>query len=401
MANCYKAIRVGFLILFLFSCFPASAELVQTGRSGVYAKDKLVILPSEDFGTRVDWDTFFYNTFTDLTVGPEGNIFAASSRQHKIFKFSSQGDLIKSFGEKGQGPGDFNGPDNLSILDNKFLVIGEYALSLRISLFDLDGNFFKVLKTKNSVYSPIALKNNHVAYIGKNFRKQGNTTIAIESAIIKRVDNGEESTVVKFEFPIQSLRTGNQSSISLGDDTGGRMFIACSGEGNLLVGNSLLPKIDVYTIEGKKVGSITLNMETIPVTKKLISRFKEYNIELMSKDSQHSKARREETLKTFRKASWDHLFSTNLPFYTELLVDSSGHMLLFRKLDCLGECPVLIQAYSPQGEYISQFELQGGDYSLIIDPRRKHMCFTGDRLIALVQKKNSPEFSLRLIEVQF
>ena len=104
-----------------------------------YRSGSIVLNNSPGFGEATDWKLQFYNTFTDITAAADGSIFAASNRQHTIFKFDSKGALIKSFGQEGQGPGDFNGPGDLSILDGKYLVVGEYALGHRISLFDLAG----------------------------------------------------------------------------------------------------------------------------------------------------------------------------------------------------------------------------------------------------------------------
>ena len=124
----------------------------------VYRAGSIVLKNYPGFGEKTDWTTQFYNTFTDIAVAPDGSIFAASSRQHSIFKFNGDGSLIKTFGQEGQGPGDFNGPGELSILDGDYLVVGEYALGHRISLFDLEGNFVKLLKTEHSTYYPIALR---------------------------------------------------------------------------------------------------------------------------------------------------------------------------------------------------------------------------------------------------
>ena len=401
MENLLKTASASLLALFSISFLLSTANAIQSRIPEAYEGEVIEIVPNEDFGKNVGWDTLFYNTFTDIVVAPDGSIFAASSRQHKIFKFDIQGDLVKSFGEKGQGPGDFNGPDNISILDDKYLVAGEYALSLRISLFDFDGNCVRVLKTNGPTYSPVALREGKVAYIGKSHRGKGNEAIIIDSAIIKDVESGRETTVKKLEYPFTSIRIKNQGSVSMGDDTGGRMFIARSGDGDLLVGSSLSTEIEVYSIEGEKKGSLTLNMEKIAVTNKIISRYKEYHIKSLARDPRHSEGRGREMLKALRKASWDHLFGESLPLYKELLVDSAGNILVFRNSECLGDCPTLIQAYSPQGKYISQFELKGGEYDLIVDPRRKHMCFTEDGLYALVQKRNAAEFSLRLVKVEY
>ncbi|MFW6128679.1 MAG: 6-bladed beta-propeller [Candidatus Aminicenantaceae bacterium] len=153
------------LFLSLIGLFSLASTGNQPEVKDVYKTGIIILKNTPGFGEKTDWDTFFYNTHTDITVAPDGSIFAASSRQHKVFKFDSNGNLIKSFGQKGQGPGDFNVPGDLSILDEKYLVVGKYAGNHRISLFDLEGHFVKVLKTTKSVHYPLALKDGKIAYV--------------------------------------------------------------------------------------------------------------------------------------------------------------------------------------------------------------------------------------------
>ncbi len=48
----------------------------------------------------------FYKPF-DLACDSDGNVYVTDSGNHRIRKFSSDGELLASFGKKGQGPGDF------------------------------------------------------------------------------------------------------------------------------------------------------------------------------------------------------------------------------------------------------------------------------------------------------
>jgi hypothetical protein len=142
-------------------------------------------------------------------------------------------------------------------------------------------------------------------------------------------------------------------------------------------------------------------MEPIPVTKKLIGEYKKYHIDQMSRNSRSSQDRFQETLKQFKKASWDHLFAENLPVYREILVDTEGNLIVFRKTDCLEDCPIFVQIYSPEGEFICETELKEGRFGLTIDPRIKNMCFTSQGLIAMVEVKDVAEFELRVIKVTY
>jgi hypothetical protein len=105
--------------------------------AAVYEKAEIEVRPDPGFGQGTDWAAFIENEFNGLAVAPDGSVFLAQQRAHRVHKFDRAGRLIKSFGRQGQGPGDFNFPQYLSILDGKYLVVGERAEGRRISLFDL------------------------------------------------------------------------------------------------------------------------------------------------------------------------------------------------------------------------------------------------------------------------
>ncbi len=367
-----------------------------------YQSGSIVLNNASGFGETTDWKLQFYNTFTDITAAADGSIFAASNRQHTIFKFDSKGALIKSFGQEGQGPGDFNGPGDLSILDGKYLVVGEYALGHRISLFDLDGNFIELLKTQHSVYSPTALRDGKIAYLGLAHREEDSqNTVQIQTVYIKDINTQEETAVFSFRTTSRSIRLKSGMSISFGNDTGGWTYLARTFEGNLAVGVSTEPLITIYGPDGSKLTEFSLKRKPVAVTKSIVRRFKDIELNIMRQEAEHQQEIQQGRFKELEKASFDHLFSDYLPLYQEFLTDEEGNFLIFRKDDCFADCPILIEVYSPKGEFVCEMEIKTGEYNLIIDRRRKHMCFTKEGLIALVQPKiSAADFQLKMIKVE-
>jgi hypothetical protein len=394
---CFFFFCLGFLIVLEPKVLSSERNLLDVYKSGPIRLEQ-----DMEFGKHTDWKNLFYHLFCDMTVTPDGSIFVASSRQHKIFKFDEKGKLIKSFGQEGKGPGDFNGPGDLTVLDEKYLVVGEYALERRISLFDLDGNFKKLLKTQRPPFSPVALRDGKIAYIAHRYRgKEPTDSEQIESVIIRDINSEEEIKVAEFTVNMPWLKAG-RGMISFGDATNGGFFIASSIEGDLIVGNSLRPVIDVYSPDANKISAIQLNMEPIPVTASLISQYKKYQIEQLGQESFFSGKQKRDVIKQLKKASWDHMFGETLPFYREILVDEEGNLLVFRRTDCLGEdCPILVQIYSPEGKYICETELEEGAFNLTVDSRIKNMCFTRQGLIAMVEVKDATVYELRMIKVAY
>jgi hypothetical protein len=392
----------GFCLALVPGLLSSRPSAGQTLAADVYQAGPIRLAPDPSFGKETDWNLLFYDLFCDLAVAPDGSIFAACSRQHKIFKFDPQGKLVKTFGREGQGPGDFKYPDNLSVLDGKYLVVGEYAESRRISLFDLEGNFKQLLTTKGAPFRAVAMRDGKIAYIVFSHRGEGPTALKrIESVVIRGINSALETEVARFTFNPQSIMMRPGGSISFGDFLGGSTFIAATKEGNLVVGNSLQTSLEVFSPAGAKLSSIDLGIEPVPVTNDYRTKYKDHQLDGMRQDSRYSQGPFKDMLKQLEKASFDHLFSDHLPLYREVLTDAEGNLLVFRKTDCLGECPILVRVYSPEGRFICETEVKAESFGLPVDPRQKNMVFGMTGLIALVEVKDAEDFELRLIRVNY
>jgi hypothetical protein len=405
--RCFMSVRkaalfVVVLVLTLTPVVPSSNP--PSGQSpllDVYKAGPIRLEPDPAFGKNTKWNLLFFNRSCDLTLAPDGSIFIAAGTENKVFKFDPQGNLVKSFGQKGQGPGDFNGPGDLSVLDGKYLVVGEYALSRRISLFDLDGKFSRLLTTKRTTYRPLALRDGKVAYLSFRSTGDGGTgTKRIQSVVIRAIDSPNETVVAEYTFNSGAVMIGQNFSFNFGNDSGDA-FIAATKEGNLLVGNSLQTYLEVFSPEGVKLSRVDLGLDPIPVTKDYIKRFKDVVIGELRQDSRYAQGPMKDMVKQLENASIDHVFADHIPLYRKVSVDAEGNILVFKKTECLAGCPILMRVYSPEGKFICETELQEGAFDLDVDPRGKSAAFGPDGLIAMVEVKDAEEFELRVIRVNY
>ncbi len=173
-------------------------------------------------------------------------------------------------------------------------------------------------------------------------------------------------------------------------------------ENTLLLESMPLVTVSVFLIlpDGSKLTEFTLERKPVAMTKSIVRRYKDTELNNMRQDAEHQQEIQQGRIKELEKASFDHLFNDYLPLYQELLTDEEGNFLIFRTDDCFSGCPILIEVYSPKGEFVCEMEIKTGEYNLIIDSRRKHMCFTKEGLIALVQPKiSAADFHLKMIKV--
>lgn len=87
----------------------------------------------------------FFKTFPIIDVDREGCVYAVDNREHMVFKFNKDGDLLLKFGGWGQGPGELQWPAKIAV-DKK---TGEILIkdNTGIVVFDVKGNFVRRIRT--------------------------------------------------------------------------------------------------------------------------------------------------------------------------------------------------------------------------------------------------------------
>jgi hypothetical protein len=378
-----------FVFIFLLICCFLSGNLTD-----FYKKGLIKLEADPNFGRETDWNTLLYDFRFDLLYSPQGDLFVAFSPDHCIYKFNPEGKYVTKFGQKGQGPGDFYYPGDLSILDGRHLVIGEYATARRISLFDFDGNFIKLLKAENSSFYSTALKNGKIAYTThkygptENFSQKFTTVI-----IIKDVKTGREKAVdERNREQKHTVLEGGIRFVPVVES--GEVIITQTKDGNLVVGLTTSPELKIYSPEGEFLQAFRLKMDPLPVTRDYIRKYKESIIR--NWEEQKFNKRMVEAVK---KSSLDNLFDEYVPYYKEILVDSEGNILIFKYTDCFGDCLEIFQVYSPEGQYICDVTIEKGIYDFQIDRRFKNIVFTSQAIYGLFPLKDSEDFEMRLVRV--
>ena len=390
------------LFFFLMTVNPTWGDL-----HDYYKKGRIVLKSVADFDKTNDWEDLFYDPYKDVIAAPDGSIFVINNRQHNMYKFDNRGNLVKAFGRKGQGPGDVIGPGCPSILDNKYLVLGDWVPHRRITVWDFSGKFVKVVRTKNFPFDINVLKGNKIAYLTPNqHAEKKNGYQKKVQVIIKDIDTGAEKNLREITLLDRSrIDLGPGMSMS-GDNFFGQVYLAQTIDGKLAVGISNIPKIDIYSPDGSPVFSFDLKITPIPVDEKYVKKFRDKVLADLKKNGERSmdaahKFWHEQDMKVFPKFDFSSIFDKHLPLYKEILVDSDGNFLVFLYTDCLENCNPFFQVYSPKGEFICQTELDCGEYDVEIDRRWKRLCFTKDGIIGYFMKKGDEDEIYRLVKSEY
>ncbi len=347
------------LALILSINFSVSADLTDT-----YKRGKITVIPESEFGTKTNWDILFRDVDQRFAFLPDGSFFRSASGNHKIYKFDEQGNLLFEFGQYGQGPGDLNSPGDLSILDEKYLVVQEYALSRRISIFNLEGKLVKLLKINYHSNSCVSLKDNKIAIVagssGPGERKV--TRSIVDKVFIKDIWTGKEINVASFTQEMMKSKLTPMHYY-------GRVYISKIDSDKLLVAFSGNPEINIYSLNGEKLFSFKLiNLEKKEVKKSDIDHLLDKTIE--NERTEQGK----ELMRQFIKMNRDKMsFPKSFPYYYKVAVDSEDNILVFLN-NWIDDSAVTFQVYSKDGRYICQTQVNPGNFKPVY-PENFHKNF--------------------------
>ncbi|HWV99294.1 MAG TPA: alpha/beta hydrolase fold domain-containing protein [Candidatus Acidoferrum sp.] len=95
-----------------------------------------------------------FNVPTKVATSKSGDIFVSDGYGNaRVHRFSAEGKLIKSWGEPGTGPGQFNLPHGIAVDDNDNVYVADRE-NERIQVFDIEGNLKSIW---TNIYRPSAI----------------------------------------------------------------------------------------------------------------------------------------------------------------------------------------------------------------------------------------------------
>ncbi len=82
-----------------------------------------------------------------ILMDSEDNIYVIDTGNHRIVKLNSTGDFLLEFGQKGQGPGEFEYMMSASMDSKENIYVGEFT---RTQIFDTAGNYLRSMRLKHT-----------------------------------------------------------------------------------------------------------------------------------------------------------------------------------------------------------------------------------------------------------
>lgn len=111
-------------------------------------------------------------SLAELACDDEGNIYLLDIRQYRIHKLDPQGKALKSFGSKGSGPGEFNMPRSLFVVDKSIFIVDQ---GNRLHRFDRNGQYLDTYKYGNDRSPDMMLNTDSYVCFRENLEQKQKT----------------------------------------------------------------------------------------------------------------------------------------------------------------------------------------------------------------------------------
>lgn len=400
------------LVLLVVWCISLVFNLIG---SDIYQKGTLKLIPDNTFAQGCDWSKLFtanlptlpqpyMETREYLALAPDNTIYVIEHNNYNagtVFKFAADGTLLST---KADTPEMFNPSvwakhlELPAVNDKNELWISEYA---RLNRCNGQGNVLATTKLDHPIADLLFLK-------GGGLILSTGYSIALGQGVVKNTvsllnaQTAKETVIARFSgkpfyiaMPVKLeggrgmvggiLGMGMPSNV-------GKLFIAGTPEGKLVVGFSDSPEILLFSSEGRKIGGFTL-----PIQRPTLNP--EQKAQAVQRISQSL-----DSLAAGKKASADEIerareklkeYPTALPYYSNLLTDDQGNILVF--LTNPGNSAIVeFMAFSQSGKALGKCRItlpQG--VSLRLDGR-KQMAFRDGWLYALIHKNVSGKEQVQL-----
>ena len=377
----------------------------------IYQKETIKLIPDNAFAQGNDWSKLFIanlptspkpnmETHEYLALAPDNTIYVAEYNNlaaGKVFRFAADGTLL---GPKADMSGKDNAgvqarkPNVLAVNDRNELWISDYG---GLDRCDRQGNVLAKTRVDHAITDLLFLKDGALIISGYVVTSQEANPIR-DSVSLLNTQTATETVIASFNkkmFIITLKLDGGKGGIL---STGmqrpglGELHIAGTPEGKLVVGHSDSPEILFYSSEGRKIGGFTL-----PIQRPALNP--EQRAQAVQRISQGF-----DSLAASKRVSTDEIerareklkdYPTALPYYSNLLIDDQGNILVFLT-NTDNSANVEFIAFSHSGKPLGtcRFTLPQG-VSLRVEGR-KQMAIRDGWLYALIHKNVSGKQQVQL-----
>lgn len=155
-----------------------------------------------------------------------GRIYVTDAQAHDIKILSDDGELLGSFGHRGEGPGEFNSPTYLTFARDQLFVTD--TLNSRVQVFDADGNYVREFGRRGLFVGDlprpkgVAVDDNGIVYVVESY--YDHLLVFSDRGELLLPIGGTGSGIGQFYLPA-GVWTDHRNRIYVADAFNGRIMI--------------------------------------------------------------------------------------------------------------------------------------------------------------------------------
>lgn len=176
-------------------------------------------------GIDAEDENFQFYSIRGAVKDSKGNIFVLDAGNHRVQKFDKNGNFLLSFGQKGQGPGEFNMPRNILILSDDTIFVNDMR---KWHWFTADGNLIESKLIQKLTLRGILLDNkHHFSHLGfQHYVEEFYSKVSDKPYLISELDeNGELVSGFGEIFHYENNRAQNIANmIAISKDPGSNIY---------------------------------------------------------------------------------------------------------------------------------------------------------------------------------
>ena len=306
-----------------------------------------------------------------VEIGPGGEIYSLSGRDNDVRVFSAAGDFLRSWGRRGEGPGDFQRPHDLTVArDTVAITDGD-----RVHFFDLAGNFLNAVWPGGQTgrYSVATILSTDLGWVvGLGLPRFAGARR--EPTAPQEVRYLDPASGVLGEAIITYDREPDMVELSSGGSVTPAFarFVdhGVDRVGNVYLSDGMDYEMSVHSAEGVLRRTVRMDVEPVPVTDDMLDEVRRTAIERCRLPARRRLCERPGGyLDTGLPAVFANA-NRQVPAFSRFLVAPDGHLLI-RRVDLVwdqaGEAdPRPYDLVSPDGRFLGRVEIPADFRPLIL-----------------------------------
>lgn len=313
-----------------------------------------------------------------VEIGPAGEIYSLSGRDNEVRVFSAAGDFLRSWGRRGEGPGDFQRPHDLAVArDTVAITDGD-----RVHFFDLAGNFLNAVWPGGQTgrysldtihYSVDTIHSTDLGWVvGLGLREvatgRREATVPQEVRSLDPASGALGEAIITYEREPDGVQLSSGASIT----PAFARFVdhGVDRVGNVYLSDGMDYEVSVYNPEGELRRTIWMEVEPVPVTDDMLEEVRRAAVERCRLPARRRLCERPGGyLDTGLPAVLANA-NRQVPAFSRFLVAPDGHLLI-RRVDLVwdqaGEAdPGPYDLVSPDGRFLGRVEIPADFRPLIL-----------------------------------